>query len=178
MIQFREHQRVERIVNGGCDLGRDDSVTLCVNQQNSSRGEQFLKAFGDAQLFRTLGPTIFCGERGTVVRLGPQPANMRVDGGSYRLILLERFQGLPGAKKCGADSTIDVVALLEVYVLEQIAANASGGNGISVHVDSGEMRNCSFDGHQAAAKIIVDAGFGGESHDDQVDYTERRLSII
>ncbi len=65
-------------------------------------------------------------------------------------IIFRPLQGLLNA-------LVDVVTLLEVDVFEQVAAHRTGGNGIPVHVDSGEVRNRAFYRLQSFAQIFVDA---------------------
>jgi len=56
------------------------------------------------------------------------------------------------------DSGIDVIALLKVDVLEEIAAHASCGNGITVYVGPGQMWDRALYRHQSLAEILVNPG--------------------
>ena len=53
------------------------------------------------------------------------------------------------------DTGVNVIALLKVDVLEEIAAHASCGNGITVYVGSGKMRDRALYRHQSLAEILV-----------------------
>jgi len=56
------------------------------------------------------------------------------------------------------DTGIDVIALLKVDVLEEIAPHASCGNGIAVYVGPGQMGDGALYGHQSLAEILVNPG--------------------
>ena len=56
------------------------------------------------------------------------------------------------------NAAVDVVALLKVDVLEEVAANRARGNGVAIHIDARQLRDRAFDRHQALAKIFVDCG--------------------
>jgi len=56
------------------------------------------------------------------------------------------------------DAAVDVVALLKVDVLEEVATNRPRGNGVAIHLDARQLRDRAFDRHQALAKIFVDCG--------------------
>ena len=47
---------------------------------------------------------------------------------------------------------VDVVALLKVNVLEEVAANRPRGNGVAIHIDARQLRVRAFDRHQSLAK--------------------------
>jgi hypothetical protein len=63
---------------------------------------------------------------------------------------------LLGSLESTLNAGVDVVALLEIYIFEEVAADGARGNGIAVHFDSLHVRNRAFDGHQASTKIFVD----------------------
>src|SRR5580658_10338812 len=63
-------------------------------------------------------------------------------------ILLRSLQGPLNAR-------INVVALLKVYVLKQIAADRSGGDGTTVHLDALHMRDRALHGHKALTKVFI-----------------------
>src|SRR5580692_1126049 len=63
-------------------------------------------------------------------------------------ILLRSLQGPLNAR-------IDVVALLKVYVLKQIAADRSRGNRTAVHLDTLHMRNRTLNGHKSLAQVFI-----------------------
>ena len=56
------------------------------------------------------------------------------------------------------DASIDVIALLEIDVLEKISADGSRGNGIPIHLDASQMWNSPFDRHEPFAQIFIDRG--------------------
>src|SRR5580704_19615431 len=81
-------------------------------------------------------------------------------------ILLRSLQGPLNAR-------INVVALLKVYVLKQIAADSSRGNGTTVHLDALHMRNRTLHGHKALAEVFINSrrrvGCGHEKSSRQSD---------
>jgi len=54
------------------------------------------------------------------------------------------------------NARINVVTLLKINILKQVAANGPGRNGIAIHLDARYMRNRAFDRHQAFTQIFVD----------------------
>src|SRR5262249_17388079 len=93
-------------------------------------------------------------------RLRFEPLHMIVDGIAWWRARCERLKIVFGQLESTLNARIDVVTLLKVDVLEEIAANGSRGNGIAVHLNSLDVRNRSFDRHQALAEIFVDAWRG------------------
>src|SRR5438876_3993732 len=71
---------------------------------------------------------------------------------------------LSGQPKGSRDTRVDVIALLKVDVLEEIAAHASRGNGIPVHVGSGQMWDRALYRHQPFAEILIDTRFHLNCH--------------
>src|SRR5580658_3065061 len=63
-------------------------------------------------------------------------------------ILLRSLQGPLNAR-------IDVVALLKVYVLKQIAADRSRWNRTAVHLDALHMRDRTLHGHKSLAQVFI-----------------------
>ena len=76
--------------------------------------------------------------------------------GLQRLEIALRKFGRPG------DAAVDVVALLKVDVLEEVAANRARGNGVAIHIDARQLRDRAFDRHQSLAKRF---GYGGLKDD-------------
>src|ERR1700734_4211109 len=59
------------------------------------------------------------------------------------------------------DAAVDVVALLKVGVLEEVAANRPRGNGVAIHINASQLRDLALDRNQEFAKILVDCGTEG-----------------
>src|SRR5580658_85854 len=57
------------------------------------------------------------------------------------------------------DARVDVTTLLEVYVFEEIATRQGGWDGIPMHVDSIELRNCALNRHQPLPEVFVNTKF-------------------
>ena len=57
------------------------------------------------------------------------------------------------------DASINIVALLKVDVLKKIATDCSSRNGVAIHIDAGELRDCTFNRHESLAQILVDSKF-------------------
>ena len=67
----------------------------------------------------------------------------------FEILLLESLRPL--------NARVDVVTLLEVDVLEEIAANCARGNRVPKHLNTGNVRNCAFNRHQPFAQVFIDA---------------------
>src|SRR5258708_5441516 len=75
---------------------------------------------------------------------------------AQRLAWGEWLEILPGELQGAGDARVDVVALLEVDVFEEVSTDYSGRDGVAVHVDSRQLRNRAFHGHEALAQVFVD----------------------
>src|SRR5579864_550829 len=75
---------------------------------------------------------------------------------TWRLTWRERLEKLFRQLEGPLNACIDVVTLLEVYVFKQVAADRTGGNRISVHLDSWQMRNRTFYRHEPLTQIFID----------------------
>src|SRR5215470_458023 len=89
---------------------------------------------------------------------------MVVDHIARNPVLGKRIQVLRREPECACDSCVDVIALLEIDVLEQIAADASRGNGIPIHIDSVQMRDRPLHRHQPLAEVLVNSGLNLSCH--------------
>ena len=65
------------------------------------------------------------------------------------------FGELQGA----CNSRINVVALLKIDVLKEIATHRPSRNRVAVHVDPGQLRNCTLYRHQPLAQVLVNVDF-------------------
>lgn len=122
---------------------------------------ELAEVFGDADLFGAFGEAVLGFHVRRVVGAAVQPFDVVVDGVAYGGAGRQRLEIL-GGKVLGAfDARIDVVTLVEVDVLEEVAADGSGGDGVAEHLDAGKMRNCAVDGHQSLAEVFIDTGNAG-----------------
>src|ERR1700685_2216954 len=80
----------------------------------------------------------------------------RVSGG---LAVNNRLQVLLGQLECTCDAPVDVVALLKVDVLEEIAAHRTDRNGVAIHIDAGYLGNGTLNWHQSLAEVLVNGEF-------------------
>src|SRR5690242_6978816 len=76
----------------------------------------------------------------------------------------QRLQILCRQADSARDSSVDVIALLKIDVLKEIAAYTSCGNRITIHVGPGQMRNRALNRHQSLAQVFVNAGFHLNCH--------------
>src|ERR1039458_9320108 len=53
----------------------------------------------------------------------------------------------------------DVVSLLKVDVLKEIAAHRPGRNGVAVHIDAGNLGDRTLNRHQSLAEVLVNTEF-------------------
>src|SRR5208283_35176 len=163
-IEFGEHTSMEGVVHGRGYLRRDDAMALRIHQEDSGSRVELVQIIGDLELVRAFRPPVVGFAHVTTVRFRAKPFDMLVHRVSWNLALRKRFQILPGQLQSGRDTCVDVVALLEVQVLEEIAAHTSRWNGIAIHVRSGEIGDRSFYRHQPLAEVLVNTRFYRSSH--------------
>src|SRR6266436_561445 len=84
---------------------------------------------------------------------------MRIHRVPKGLALENRLQVLLGQLECAFDARVDVVTLLKVDVLKEIAAHRPGRNGVAVHIDAGELGNGTLYWHQSLAEVLVNGEF-------------------
>src|SRR5450759_3427960 len=77
---------------------------------------------------------------------------------SRSLAFGKRLQILRGQLESACDARVNVVTLLKIDVLKEIAAHTSSGDGVTVHVYPGQLGNRTLHGHQSLAEVLVDAG--------------------
>src|ERR1035437_5305309 len=77
---------------------------------------------------------------------------------SRSLAFGKRLQILRGQLESACDARVNVVTLLKIDVLKEIAAHTSSGDGVAVHVYPGQLGNRTLHGHQSLAAVLVDAG--------------------
>src|SRR5260370_24910371 len=70
----------------------------------------------------------------------------------------EGFQLFFGQPKSAGYTSIDVIALLKIDVLEEITTDTSGGNGIPIHIRPGQVRDRALDPHQSLAEALANTG--------------------
>src|SRR5215472_17094917 len=73
-----------------------------------------------------------------------------------QLTCAQRFKKLLRQFYSPPDASIDVIALLKIYVLEKVSSDGSCRDGNSVHLDARQMRNGPFNGHEPFAQIFID----------------------
>src|SRR5216684_4826671 len=76
-----------------------------------------------------------------------------------RVAFGNRLQVILGQLECTCDTGVDVVTLLKVDVLKEIAAHRPGRNGVAIHLDAGELRNGTLNWHQSLAEVLVNGEF-------------------
>jgi hypothetical protein len=69
------------------------------------------------------------------------------------------LQVLLGQLECTCDARVDVVTLLKIDVLKEIAAHRPGWNGVAIHIDTGELGNGTLNWHQSLAEVLVNGEF-------------------
>src|SRR5713101_3343109 len=84
---------------------------------------------------------------------------MRIHRVSKRVAFENRLQVILGQLECTCDARVDVVTLLKVDVLKEIAAHRPGRNGVAIHLDAGELRNGTLNWHQSLAEVLVNGEF-------------------
>ena len=157
-IELGEHEGVEGVVDGGGDLCGDDAVALRVDDEDAGGGVEFAEVFGDAKLLGAFGEAVLGLHDGAVVGAGAEPEDVVVDGVADGCAGGKGLEKLDGEALGALDAGVDVVALLEVDVLEEVAADGAGGDGAAEHLDAGDVRDRAFDGHQPLAQILIDGG--------------------
>src|ERR1700730_8851443 len=100
---------------------------------------------------------------------------MRIHRVSKGLAFENRLQVLLGQLEGTCDARVDVVTLLKVNVLKEIAANRPGRNGVAIHIDASELGNGTLNWHQSLAEVLVNGEFylGHRHKNDSV----RRLPV-
>jgi hypothetical protein len=83
---------------------------------------------------------------------------------SRDLTELKRLQILCGQAHSARNAGVDVIALLKIDVLKEIAAYASGGYRIPIHVGSGKLRDRALYRHQSLAQVLVYTSFHLNRH--------------
>ena len=134
-------------------------MSLRIHQEHAGCRVEFLQIFSDSYLFRTLRSSVLGGHGGFVARPGLQPLYMRVHGASWRLVFGKRLKIIPGQLESAGNAGVNVVTLLKVDVLKEIAAHGTGRNRVAIHIDPVQMRDRSLHWHQSLAEILVNAGF-------------------
>src|SRR5713101_5752826 len=84
---------------------------------------------------------------------------MRIHRVSKGLAFENRLQVLLRQLECTCDARVDVVTLLKVDVLKEVAAHRPGGNGVAVHIDADELGNGALNWHQSLAEVLVNGEF-------------------
>src|SRR5713101_8544401 len=84
---------------------------------------------------------------------------MRIHRVSKGLAFENRLQVLLRQLECTCDARVDVVTLLKVDVLKEIAAHRPGRNGVAIHIDAGELGNGTLNWHQSLAEVLVNGEF-------------------
>jgi hypothetical protein len=158
VIEFGKHEGVEGVVNGGGDFGGDDAVALRVDQEDAGSVVEFAEIFSNAHLLGAAGAAILGFHFRLKSGTGFEPGDMIVDGIARRGAGRKRFEVFAGFFESTLDASVDVVALLKVYVFEEIAADGARGNGVAIHFDSLNVRNRAFHGHKPLTEIFIDAG--------------------
>src|SRR6185437_5271855 len=69
----------------------------------------------------------------------------------------KRLKILSGQLESACDTRVNVVALLEIYVLEEVPAHNSSGNGVTVHLASVQVGNRALDWHQSLTQVLVNS---------------------
>src|SRR4051794_25302716 len=83
---------------------------------------------------------------------------------SRNLPKLKRLQILCGQAHSARNAGVDVIALLKINVLKEIAAYASSRNRIPIHVGPGKLRDRPLYRHQSLAQVLVDTSFHLNRH--------------
>ena len=78
---------------------------------------------------------------------------------SRSLAFGKRPQILRGQLESACDARVNVVTLLKIDVLKEIAAHTSSGDGVAVHVYPGQLGNRTLHGHQSLAEVLVNTEF-------------------
>ena len=115
-----------------------------------------MEVFGNADLFGAFGEAEFGFHFRGVVGAAVEPFDVVVYGVANGDAGRQRFEIFGGEVVGSLNASIDVVTLIEVDVLEEVAADGSGGDGVAEHFDSGEVRNRSIDWHQSLPKVFID----------------------
>jgi hypothetical protein len=89
---------------------------------------EFLERLGNSQLLRTLGFSVLDRIGQGKACSGLQPMHMKIDFITWRCSFRNGFQILLGEFECASGPCIDVVTLLEVDLLKEVAAHLSGRN--------------------------------------------------
>ena len=84
---------------------------------------------------------------------------MRIHRVSKGLAFENRLQVLLGQLERTCDARVDVVTLLKVDVLKEIAAHRPGGNGVAIHIDAVESGNGTLNWHQSLAEVLINGEF-------------------
>ena len=157
LIEFGEHQGMERVMDRGCDFGRDDAVSLGVDEQNASGGTKVAQGLGNPYLIGAARKSVFGFHLRPEAGSAFQPLDVIVDGIAHERAGRQRFEEFLRQALSTMDAGVDVVTLLEIDVLEKIAADRSHRDRIAEHLDAGKVRDYPFCRHQAIAQVFVDA---------------------
>ena len=131
-------------------------MPLRVDNHDARRRIQFAQVFRNASLFGTLGEPVVDLHLWPVAGCFPQPLNMVVNGVARVRSWRKRLEKLLRETLGSLNARIDVVALLEVDVLKEVAANSSRGNRIAVHLDAGNLRDRALNRRQPLTQVFVD----------------------
>src|SRR5436190_13593135 len=75
-----------------------------------------------------------------------------------RLAFTKWLQIFLGQPKGLRDTSINVVALLKIEIFEKVAAYGTNRDGIAVHDNTVQMRDCALNRHQPLTQVLVNAG--------------------
>ena len=135
-------------------------MSLSVHHEDARCAVKFTQVFGDPHLLRTSCVSIFGFHFRFIARPRFQPFHVVVHRIVWCCTCRTRFEVLLRSIQCPLNACIDVVTLLKVYVFKEVAADRSGGNRISVHLDSLHIRNRSFHRRQPLAQIFINTWSG------------------
>ena len=131
-------------------------MSFGIHQQHSIGRIKFAQVFCNSPLFCAFRFSVLGRVDGSVVWLRFHPLHMQVNFVSWMHAFRKRLQVFARKPVSACYARIDVVALLEVDVLEEIATHLSRGKGIAVHFDSSQARDRALYRHQSLAEVLVD----------------------
>src|SRR4051794_22687984 len=146
------------VMDGGRDLRRNEAVSLSIDEEEAGGVLQSLQVLGAALALEAASVSIskFCLH--SVFGVGPEPVNKVIGvAAAWRSVGLGREQVF-GQAQCFADSSVEVVTLVKVDVFKKVASHGLGRMTLTIDVDTGEMRDCTFDGREPVAQIFGNVG--------------------